>query len=84
MVHHSGHRIQYVQAMALSAENGQHPGACTTRNSKVMNIVSEDLSTDIVSVPSAIRIEVGGVLIHISSETPVVLLKTVLQEVISI
>jgi len=49
-----------------------------------MNIVSEDLSTDIVAVPSAIRIEVGGVLIHISSETPAVLLKTVLQEVMSI
>lgn len=49
-----------------------------------MNIVSEDLSTDIVAVPSAIRIEVGGVLIHISSGTPAVLLKTVLQEVMSI
>jgi len=49
-----------------------------------MNIASEDLHADIAAVPSAIRIEVGGVLIHISSETPAVLLKTVLQEVMSI
>ncbi len=49
-----------------------------------MNIVSESLSTDVVTTPSAIRIEVGGVLIHIASETPAALLKTVLQEVMSI
>ena len=69
------------QETAKSSSSSSSTAATTWTH---MNIVSEDLSTDIVAVPSAIRIEVGGVLIHISSETPAVLLKTVLQEVMSI